>query len=194
MKGYTEEEIIIGIKNGDDRILRMFYDRNYKTIRKFISYNSGKEEDVEDIFQDALVLIFQKITNDSLVINCSIHTYFYAICKNLWWNKLRRLNKVIYDEHKIITSVDTEDVSSSFNYDEKIREGLYRKHFLKLNEGCRKILTLIFEGKSTKEIERISGYTEGNIRKKKFDCKKKLIEAIEKDPLYKEFAYPQNET
>lgn len=82
----------------------------------------------------------------------------------------------------------TEMIEDSFLsfMEEKEREHLYRKYFLKLSDACRELLQLVFLQKSMKEIAKVTGYSEGYTRKKKFNCKKSLLERIEQDPLYQE--------
>lgn len=53
-------------------------------IRYYISKNNGNEEDAKDIFQDALFIIIEKIHNNDFVLQGTLSTYLFAICKNLW--------------------------------------------------------------------------------------------------------------
>ncbi|WP_109301764.1 RNA polymerase sigma factor [Aquimarina sp. AU474] len=185
MSKTEERKILEGIMAGDEAVIKAFYQKNLGYIRGYILQNSGNEADVEDVFQDALVLIYQKLTADSLEITASIHTYFYAVCKNMWRNRLRKNNKMVVKEtlpdHEHALQEDiTEDL------EQQEREQVYRKYFVQLNDTCKRVLGLVFEGKNMKEISSITGYSEGYTRKKKFECKKSLIEMIEKDPIYKE--------
>ena len=99
-----ERKILDGIAAGDNSIIKDFYKNNYDYIKGYILQNSGKDEDVEDVFQDALVIIYQKLKSDSLDINVTLKTYFYAVCKNVWRNQLRKKSKLIVSdkitEHK----------------------------------------------------------------------------------------------
>ncbi|MDH7445075.1 RNA polymerase sigma factor [Aquimarina sp. 2201CG14-23] len=186
--GYNDEiKIFNGIIKGNEEVLKNFYRKNFVVVKKFILQNSGNEKDAEDVFQDGLIVLYQKLNTDSVHITCSIHTYFYGICKNKWRSKLRRKHKVsccgAIDDLMLEHHTDFID-----DIEQMEREQLYRKHFSKLNCKCKRILTLFFEGKSMREIGVILNYSEGYVRKKKFECKKYLMEMIEKDPLYAELA------
>lgn len=187
MKG-TDQEIIIGIAHSDSRILTAFYERNYTVIEKLIVTNSGNEAEVADVFQDALLLLYQKIKENNLQLTCSIHTYFYAICKKVWLNKLRRKNKILYHDQleEVIPQEEavTEDLEIDMITAEK--EALFRKYFLQLGEPCSQLLILVFNEENYRTIAQKLGITEGNVRKKKFDCKEKLLKMIRKDPAYRE--------
>ncbi|WP_299218873.1 sigma-70 family RNA polymerase sigma factor [uncultured Aquimarina sp.] len=185
MSNPKEREILEGIAAGDTLVIKAFYKKNYNYIRGYILQNSGDEEDAEDVFQDALIVMYQKLRSDTLDINVSIRTYFYAICKNIWRSRLRKKRKLIFDNELI--EVDEQlEASIIEDIEKKEREHLYRKYFLRLSDACKEVLSLVFAGNTMKEIARITGYAEGYARKKKFECKKSLLDKIEKDPIYQE--------
>lgn len=177
------QRIIAGIIDGDERILIRFYKENIQYIRRYILYNNGSHEDVEDIFQDALIVLYQKLQTSLLELKTPIKTYFYGICKNLWRNRLRKKEKLVINDD---LAEEGSNDSLIITIENKEREYLYKKHFQKLSTSNKKLLSLFFEGRSMKEISKITGYSEGYARKKKFKAKKKLLEMIEKDPMYKE--------
>ncbi|MDY8138574.1 sigma-70 family RNA polymerase sigma factor [Aquimarina sp. 2201CG5-10] len=180
--------IIIGIGKGDSGILKAFYKKNMPHIRMYILKNSGCEKDVEDVFQDALIIIYQKIHLGTLEISTTIHSYFYAVAKNIWYNQLRKRKKLLFDKRfiELFDRGNNDSIIDKINLKEKY--GLYYKYFLQLDTSSRQLLHLFFEGKSTNEISKIMGYTKAYTRKKKFKAKKKLLEMIEKDPAYHELA------
>lgn len=180
-----EHKILEGIVTGDEVIITAFYKKNLPYIRKYILRNSGNEEDVEDVFQDAMIFIYQKLKTDSLELQSSIRTYFYGVCKNIWRNRARKNKNLVITEYlpediEIIGPTVLKDLEC------KEQEYVYHKHFLNLSDTCREVLCLIFKGMNMKEIAKITGYSEGYARKKKFECKQHLIEMIEKDPAYPE--------
>ena len=64
------------------------------------------------------------------------------------------------------------------------RYTLYRKKFARLGADCQKLLGLFLDKVSMAEIMTRMGF--GSVsytKKRKFYCKKKLIELIEKDPV-----------
>ncbi|MBG6130474.1 RNA polymerase sigma factor (sigma-70 family) [Aquimarina sp. EL_43] len=185
MNTTEDHKILEGIVTGNEVVITTFYRKNLPYIRQYILQNSGNEEDAEDVFQDALILVYQKLKTDSLELHSSLRTYFYGICKNMWRNRLRKNKKMIITEKlpedaEIITPTVIQDIEY------KEREHIYRRHFLKLSDTCREVLSLLFQGNSMKDIAHITGYSEGYTRKKKFECKRYLIEMIEKDHAFQE--------
>ncbi|MFC5048430.1 RNA polymerase sigma factor [Aquimarina hainanensis] len=178
-----DQVIITGIINGNEKILTRFYDENIRYIQGYVLRNHGKPEDVEDVFQDALMVLYQKLNSGIFELTGSIRTYFYGICKNIWRNQLRR--KPIFTDGKHMLEETTYD-SLLADIENQEREQFYKKYFQQLSTDNKQLLYLFFEGKSMKEIAQITGYSEIYTRKKKFLAKKKLLEMMEQDPLYNE--------
>ncbi|GGX24446.1 RNA polymerase sigma factor [Aquimarina muelleri] len=182
---YKDQVIIDGIITGDEKILTCFYKENIQYIQGYILRNRGNTEDVEDVFQDALVVLYQKLKSGLLELKVPIKTYFYGICKNLWRNRLRKKKKLIIEDRENRFDVGIDD-PIMVDIENQEREHLYRKHFQKLSTDNKKILSLFFEGRSMLEISKVIGCSETYTRKKKFQAKKELLKMIEKDPMYKE--------
>ena len=180
-----DQPLISGIINGDNHTIQLFYRENIRYIQGYILKNCGNPEDVEDVFQDALVILYQKLRSGFLEINISLKAYFYGICKNIWRNRLRKKTKLIADDTLIIIKEEMQE-PEMYEVENNQREHLYRKHFQNLSKDNRNVLSLFFEGKSMHEISNITGYSEAYTRKKKFQAKKQLINMIEQDPLYSE--------
>ena len=83
-------EILIDLKTENNIAFGKLYNDNFYKISKFVQNNSGHEADAEDLFQDAMMVLVEKLRQDQFQLTASIDTYVYAICKNLWFKKLRR--------------------------------------------------------------------------------------------------------
>jgi DNA-directed RNA polymerase specialized sigma24 family protein len=59
-------------------------------MTKMVMSNSGTEQEAKDIYQEALVVFWQKSTSKKLVLTSKISTYIYSICQNLWRKELDR--------------------------------------------------------------------------------------------------------
>ncbi|MDY8134658.1 sigma-70 family RNA polymerase sigma factor [Aquimarina sp. 2201CG5-10] len=180
-----DQVIITGIIEGNDKILTCFYKENIRYIQGYVLRNCGNLEDVEDVFQDALVVLYQKLRSGFIELRVPIRTYFYGICKNIWRNRLRKKEKLIIGDEQSRYQKDTNDYLS-MDIENQEREHLYKKHFQRLSTDKKKLLSLFFEGRSVKEISEIIGSSEGYTRKKKFQAKKQLLKMIEEDPMYNE--------
>lgn len=183
MRQPGEGEQLKGILEGNEEIIKYIYRRNLPSVIRFVVSNSGTEADAEDVFQEALIVVFDKLRKDQLKLRSSLSTFLFSICKNLWMKILRK-NK------NSVGKLEGDEVMADENLIESIEASekylLYRKYFKKLDFKCRQVLSLFVLGVKTEEVMSITGYSNAHVRKKRFECKKKLIEMIEKDPAYSE--------
>lgn len=185
---YTNDAILDGIKQGDRRIVDYVYNECFPTIKFLITTNSGNELDAADIFQDALVIIFQKISTDGFILTSSFKTFLYSICRHLWLRRLdRREFNVGFLELKNANNLQ-EILQLDFEELENEKYQLYQTHFLSLSKNCRKILSLFLDKTPLKEIAQIMGFkTEKYAKTRKYLCKEKLKNKILNDPKCKKF-------
>ena len=89
-----DAEIIEGIRRGDySRCAKSLYGY-FPVIKKHILKNSGNKEEAEDVFQDALVILFRKAKSNDFVLKSALNTYIFGIAQNLWHERLRNMNKM----------------------------------------------------------------------------------------------------
>ncbi|WP_298546072.1 sigma-70 family RNA polymerase sigma factor [uncultured Aquimarina sp.] len=187
MKTINQTEIIHGIISGDETVLKSFYSKNLPYLKNHILKQGGSIEDTEDIFQDALLILYSKLRSNKTSINTSVHGYFYGICKKLWLNHARKERKwimadILTDEHQDNELIITEQLF------QKDRRNLFNTYFTALQNTTKQLWLHFFEEKSHQEIAIITGYSESYIRKQKCETKKKMIQNISQDPLYRELA------
>lgn len=186
MTEYKVEEIIEGIRQNDVVKLEYVYKTFYPQIKFFITSNSGSEDDAQDIFQEAIVVIFRKLTQEQLQISCTFKTYLYSVCRLLWLKQLEKRkikNEVSIERNDYIELSDnTEDLG-----EKNERFKLYQEYFKQLTEDCRKVLEMSLEKVPYKQIAVIMGYkSDKYAKKRKYQCKEKLIKHIKGDPKFKE--------
>ena len=184
-----EQDIYLtAVMEGDEKGIRKIYKDLMPLITAIVRKNKGTTDDAQDVFQDALMIVFQKAQNSELDINGSFRAYFTGVCKYVWMNKRRR-------KHRQDISIDTESFHSledrSDNLDKLLHQRemnkLFKEKFELLETWQQQLLTLSFEGKTHKEIAKIMSFSsEGYTKKKKFIAKRRLIELIQADPKYRE--------
>ena len=58
----NEKEIFERIQGGDEKALEFLYKKYYRMMTKLVITNSGTEEEARDVYQDALIVFWQKAT------------------------------------------------------------------------------------------------------------------------------------
>lgn len=185
MSEFSVEEIIEGIKERDNCVLQHIYKHHYPSIHHFIVTNSGTPDDAKDIFQESIIVIYRKVKEqEHFLLNSSFKTFIYSIARNLWLKNLRVMR---YEGQKIQDQqsfIELKEEPFKVSNDD-LKMSLYQKYFKQLPEDCQNILSLTVRDIPQKEIaEAMNFKSENYVKKRKHDCKQKLIEMIKLDPRY----------
>jgi RNA polymerase sigma factor (sigma-70 family) len=195
MKNSGQSTIIDSIRREDRNGLLELYRVYFPQVRHYIMSNSGNIYDAEDIFQDALVLIYIKIKKHTLILSSSFGTYLNGVVRFLWLKELERKRKYFGNSLNSSEFLPTdEDIVEDYIRMEK--QKLIFEHFVELNDECKKILDLHIKETPISRITAIMGYrTDQYTRNRKTSCKERLIRSIWNNPRYKELkneAYRQD--
>lgn len=181
-KKISDITIIDGVRKQDDKILNWLYDNYFSGVKRHILNNSGSVDDVSDVFQDSIIILYRQITEENLTLSADLKGYFFGIARNVWSAQLRKKQKTteIEDDHP-----DTEDRDDVNNL---LLERVVSRAFKKLKPDQQTILNLFSEGLSYEEIAvKMNLKNEVYARRKKYICKDMLIELMKEDPEYQEF-------
>lgn len=186
MIDYSNLDILNGILRNDTIVLQHIYKNYYSKINFFVKKNSGDDDDANDIFQEAIIIIYRKLKANELVLDCTFETYLYSVCRYLWLKHLerRKLEKEkIKDNHEYNEDIYDDGLEKVVDLNE--RYSLYQRHFTNLGKDCQKILQLYFDKVPLKNIAQIMGFkSEKYAKKRKFKCKEYLIKSIKQDLEY----------
>ncbi|MGM0475388.1 MAG: RNA polymerase sigma factor [Bacteroidota bacterium] len=186
MKRLSDEEIITGLKKRDNRVLQYIYKNSFNPVKQLILHNAGSENDAEDIFQEALIIIFRKLKNGSGIdLTASFNTYIYSISRLLWLKHLRKIKRIEIDPLNRDMEERIEFEEPSPVQDKDLRMAIYQRTLMKIPEDCQKILRLTAQDITSKEIANQLGFrSEGYVRKRRHFCKEYLISKIREDADY----------
>ncbi len=167
----NEKEIFERICKGDEKALEFLYQKYYRMMTKLVITNSGTEEEARDVYQDALIVFWQKATSGNLVLTSKMSTFIYSICQNLWRKELDRKKRLSNEEKDTAVLLDTDSTE---------REKILAKCIDQLGETCKRVLMLYyFEEMSMQDIADKLGFANTDTAKtKKYKCKKKLDELV----------------
>ncbi len=150
-----------------------------------IQTNGGSLDDAKDIFQDALMVVYRQSLRSDFTLTVAFYTYLYSVCRNLWLKQLR--NRSTKGEVEISETMDLieEGLQEAVTQNEQYK--LYQDNFRKLGDECQKLLRLFMESRSVKEMMATLEYSsESYTKKRKFQCKEKLISLIKVDSRYRD--------
>lgn len=85
----TDPELLQGLKTRNEKTIYEVYTSYYPAVEKYILMNSGSEQDAEDVFQDAVMVLLNYIVRENFNLTSSIKTLVFAIARRLWLKQLR---------------------------------------------------------------------------------------------------------
>jgi len=171
----SDQRLVEQLQAGNEQALVALYQANRKPIAAFVTRNNGTPDDAEDMLQEALVILWERVRSGKFELTAQLSTFLYATVRNLWHRRLSRMKREIPSE------VDPErvedDRASALDElidDEQTR--MVRTALNKLGEPCRTLLLLFYwEELSTEQIATQMGFANADtVKSKKYQCKKAL--------------------
>ncbi|NJO00831.1 MAG: sigma-70 family RNA polymerase sigma factor [Bacteroidia bacterium] len=166
-----DSQILKRIKSGDETALDYIYKKNYKMMTRMVINNSGTEDEAKDIYQEAILIFWQRSKEKDFVLTSKISTFIYSICQNLWRKELER---------KARHSGEMKDGKEMNDFDKKERAEIINQCISSLGDTCRKVLMYYyFDNMSMQDIAKKMGFANSDTAKtKKYKCKKELDKLI----------------
>ena len=186
VKRLTEEEIITGLRKRDNRVLQYIYKNSFNAVKQLVVHNAGSDSDAEDIFQEALIIIFKKLRDDDdFKLTANFTTYIYSIARLIWLKHLKQIKKIEIDPLNRDMEERIEFEEPLPVEDKDLRMAIYQRTLSQIPEDCQKILRLTAEDVTSREIARRLGFrSEGYVRKRRHFCKEYLVNKIKDDAEY----------
>ena len=177
-----DKQLIAQLKKRDSNALKEVY-RTYKTeFIRFARRFSSNDVLLEDVFQDALIAVYENAMSGRLdALKSSLKTYLFSTGKFMLFKKFRNTKEIATDETYIFDRRETavmEDVFEETEPNEHQRKMV--ENFKKLGDKCREILELFYlQGLKLDEIVGVQGYENKNVAKsQKSRCLKTLKELV----------------
>jgi len=175
----TDNEIIEHIKtNRNDKVLVTLY-KNIPMIKKMVITNGGKMDDVEDIFQEALLVLCMNVKKNDFKLTSKLSTYLYSICQFMWKAELRKRNRTNIHFVDTIKDITSDENELHEQLEKEKQESLAENVYHSLEERCKQLLSLFYTKKiRMKEIAEMMGFSsEDSAKTQKYKC----IEAARKN-------------
>lgn len=168
----TDQEIVLEIQNGNtSKPLDLLY-KHFPSIQHMITTSGGDAEEAYDIFQDALMVLIEKINTGTFELTASLKTYLYSVCKYKLYDKNRKHKALSYTD-SVPENTDTEDhEDAGFMYELEKKFEVIDQVLANLGEKCVDILRRFYHQRESMTIIAESlGYNNVNTAKtQKYKC------------------------
>ena len=172
---FNEQVLLKGLAKNDAKAIETIYKSNFSMVQSFVLNNSGSYDDARDIFQEAMIVLYENAKNESFVLTCKITTYVYSVCRRLWLKRLQHNNRFVTQVESLEESVAVEEdieIQERLNADFAIMERALNS----LGSPCKSLLEAYYlQKKDMTEIADTFGYTNAdNAKNQKYKCLMRL--------------------
>ena len=171
----NEKDLLEGLARNDRKAVETIYRDNYNMVQSLIINNNGSADDAKDIFQEAMIVLYEKVRSGNFELSCQIKTYVYSVSRRLWLKRLQQLNRYQPDLEGTVETIAVEEELESH---ERLNEefGLMEKGLASLGEPCKSLLDAYYlQKRSMNEIAMAFGYTNAdNAKTQKYKCLMRL--------------------
>jgi RNA polymerase sigma factor (sigma-70 family) len=170
-----EVNLLERIRKGDEGALAELYRTHRSRIFSLVTRNSGDSDDADDMLQEALVVLWERVRSGRFALSAQVGTFLYATARNKWLRVLagrKREVPAVKGEHEL-PSEDPDPLSLLVETQEAL---IVKQALERLGEPCRQLLVLFYwEERPMEEIAARLGFANADTAKsKKYQCKRAL--------------------
>ncbi len=151
------------------------YKKAFPIVARYIARMGGTLEEAQDIFQDTLVIYYEKITSGDTEIIVSENAYLFGIAKNLWLRRHRDGSK-----YQLLNDLEIEDVP-----DEKLATGKILYFLETAGKKCMELLkAYYYDLLPVSTVTPLFGYSSTHSATvAKYKCLEKVKETVKQNSI-----------
>ena len=171
----NEQALLKGLAGNDRGAIETIYRLHYSMIQTLVINNSGTSDDARDVFQEAIIVLYEKAKSGTFELHAQLKTYIYAVSRRLWLKKLALNQRFTGDLANASESIATEEDIELYEHRTQDLE-LMEQALQHLGEPCKELLESYYiRRKNMSEIAREFGYTNAdNAKNQKYKCLMRL--------------------
>jgi RNA polymerase sigma factor (sigma-70 family) len=171
----ADNEIILGILNDSEDILNRLYQHYFPMTLRLVMNNNGNEDDAKDIFQESVIILYNKVKSGNFELNSKLKTFIYSVCRRLWLKRLNVQSRNVRNLSDFSEFFPVEDdIEKHIEKDRQFR--VMEQALTQLGEPCKTIIEDYYiQSRSMQEICEKFGYTNSdNAKTQKYKCLQRL--------------------
>ena len=171
----NEKDLLLGLARNEKVAAEQIYKDNYGIVQSLIINNNGTVDDARDVFQETMIVLYEKASTGQLELHCQIRTYVYSVARRIWLKRLQQQSRFVGDLNTTESLAPVEDdLEEHQRRDQEF--GMMEKAIQGLGEPCRGLLEAFYvHKKSMQDIAVDFGYTNAeNAKTQKYKCLMRL--------------------
>ncbi len=182
---YTSDfALLLDLKKGKEKAFRFCYSEYFTMVKSWLMKNGSGAEDADDLFQESLLVLFDKVKKDDFELNSKLSTYLLSVAKYMMYNKNRKTRGKESISLDYVSELEMGDAEKDIKYFLE-QEELYDKLESALSElgsPCKEVLEAYYmDNMSMEDISELMSYTNANNAKtQKYKCLNRLKKIFRK--------------
>lgn len=171
----NEKELLQGLAKNDREAIEAIYRGHYQMIQGLVMNNNGSAEDAKDIFQETMIVLYNKVHSPVFELNCQLKTFMYSVARRLWLKKLEQASRFLPAMETTDGMIDVNEelaLHQKRNAEFEMMEAALQK----IGEPCRSLLEAYYlKNQSMLQLAENFGYTNAeNAKTQKYKCLMRL--------------------
>ncbi|MCB9189991.1 MAG: sigma-70 family RNA polymerase sigma factor [Flavobacteriales bacterium] len=166
----TDQEIIHSIRKGNnEKPIKKLY-KEFPKVKALILKEGGSAETAQEIFNDSLVILIEKVRQPEFQLTSQLTTFLYGINRFLLKNELRKQNKHVELEWRDTLILTDQDLG--YDEEKEAKLNTMEKILNMISEKCKELLRLFyFQKMSMTEIaEKLNFSSLNSAKTQKYKC------------------------
>jgi RNA polymerase sigma factor (sigma-70 family) len=172
----TNEKVLLeGLAVSDKKAVESIYRSNFNLVQSLVINNNGSVDDAKDIFQEVMIVLYEKARSGDFELNCQIRTFVYSVSRRLWLKRLQQQNRFTSSGDSMEPVVPIEEDIEEHDR-RNIEFDMMENAISHLGEPCKSLIEAYYLQKQTmQEIAARFGYTNAdNAKNQKYKCLMRL--------------------
>lgn len=162
------------VKEREDFFMTL-YKKTFPIVAQYVARMGGSLEEAQDIFQDTLVIYYEKKVSEKGGIIVNENAYLFGIAKRLWLRRYEDDSK-----NQLLNDLDIEDVP-----EERLADGKILHYLETAGKKCMELLkAYYYDNLSIINITTLFGYSSSHSATvAKYKCLEKVRETVKQKSL-----------
>jgi RNA polymerase sigma factor (sigma-70 family) len=153
---HSDQRYIDAFRRNDERLIREIYQQHSGQVLRWIVARGGAVEDARDIFQEAMIALFEKAQNVDFVLTCPLGALLHVICSRKYIDRLRQKGRDAgvrnEEERRYSEEHDSDTLTlAEESIAEQEKQQRLARAFEQISDLCRQLLTLLSKGIAPRE-------------------------------------------
>lgn len=166
-----DNSLLKGVAAENSGALEQLYKLYYNMVQTMVLENNGSKDDAADLFQEVVIVLYQKVKTGNFELSAQLKTYIYAVGKRIWLRKLQKEQRYTTQPDFVADTIAVADEVEQYTQLQNDFE-LMEAALSKVGEPCKSLLQAYYlQKKPMNTIAVEFGYTNAdNAKTQKYKC------------------------